>query len=190
MLTKRRLLPTKLHPVKNFAQVVMRSMDPPGLLDKAGFKITEFSNWILFSSTTPRMRRWRLGSAYAVKGLPQLFKVFLSLLDQIKDFYLLAFLCLHFHNVSSDLLRGLIFFQGFGAISSLSGMALTVQTSKAIVNLDHMREPVRKAIVRLLLLLATPLMPVIIALRIVKVQVAQEALVANWRIHPTRSFDF
>ena len=69
-------------------------------------------------------------------------------------------------------------------------MALTVQTSKAIVNLDHMREPVRKAILRLLLLLATPLMPVIIALRIVKVQVAQEALVANWRIHPTRSFDF
>ena len=168
----------------------MRSMDPPGLLDKAGFKIAEFSNWILFSSTTPRMRRWRLGSAYTVKGLLQLFKVFLYLLDQIKDFYLLAFLCLHFHNVSSDLLRGLIFFQGFATISSLFGMALTVQTSKAIVNLDHMREPLRKAIVRLLLLLATPLMPVIIALRIVKVQVAQEALVANWRIHPTRSFDF
>ena len=161
-------------------------MDPPGLLERLGFKMSEASNWFFLSSTTRRMERWRMGAVCAVKGLLPLLKVFLFLLDQIKDLFLLAFLCLRFRHVSSDLLQGLIVIQGFSVISSLSGMVWLVQTSKAIVDLDHMREPLRKIVLRFLLLLATPLLPVIITLRLVKLQVAHQTLVANWRIHPTR----
>ena len=171
---------------KDLAQVLARCMDPPGLLERLGFKMSEASNWFFLTSTTRRLERWRVGAVCAVKGFLPLVQVSLFLLDQIKDLFLFVFLCLSFHHITSDLLRGLIVFQGFSVISSLSGMAWLVQTSKAIVNLDHMREPGRKVALRLLLLLATPLLPVIITLRLVKLQVAHQNLVANWRIHPTR----
>ena len=172
---------------KDLAQVLVRCMDPPGLLERVGFKMSEAFNWVFLSSTTRRMERWRVGAVCAVKGFLPNLQVFLFLLDQIKDLFLFGFLCLSFHHVTSDLLRGLIVFQGFSVISSLSGLVWIVQTSKAIVNLDHMREPVRKVVLRLLLLLATPLLPVIITLRLLKLQVAHQTLVANWRIRPTRS---
>ena len=171
---------------KDLAQLLTRCMDPPGILERLGFKMSEASNWFFLSSTNRRMERWRVGAVCAVKGVLPLLKVFLFLLDQIKDLFLFVFLCLRFHQVSSDLLRGLIVIQGFSVISSLSGMVWLVQTSRAIVNLDHMREPLRKAVLRFLLLLATPLLSVIITLRLVKLQVAHQNLVSNWRIHPTR----
>ena len=106
------------------------------------------------------------------------------MLDYVKDWFMFAYLYSRIEFIEDPFLPGLIYFHLATIITAGTVMGLSMQTSRNInllVNMEKVKSPHLRPLLRFLLFLLTPILPVIIILKTVALTVEKRRLVAEWR---------
>ena len=162
------------------------SLQPPGFLKICKFHLKKFLIWatgLPRQRTSTRWNRfWVKTKAVFIVGILPLLKATFYILDYVKDFCLFLFLFhrMDFIDDECSLLQGLIIFHGATILTSGIIMGLSIQMSNDIIQLDEIQSSCCVAFLRVLFFFCTPLMPIAIILRAVRISVKKEKIVADW----------
>ena len=169
------------------AQEFLDSLQPPGFIKMCKFQLKKLLIWatgLPRQQTSTRWTRfWVKAKATFLIGMLPLLKATFYILDYVKDFCLFLFLYHRMDFIDDDcsLLYGLIIFHGATVLTSGIIMGLSIQLSNDIIQLDKIQSSCCVVFLRILFFFCTPLMPIAIILRAVRLSVKKEKIIADWK---------
>ena len=167
-------------------QEFLDSLDKPGIITKCRSKLKKLYIWTTGTHHQGTLTRWRRvwikSKVMLIIGIFPLLKAAFYILDYVKDFCLFLFLYhrMDFIHEDCSLLKGLIIFHGTTIMVSGLITGISIQLDNDIIDLDNIESVSCKTFLRILFFLCTPLMPVAIILRAVRLSVKKEDIIAEW----------
>ena len=165
--------------------VFLEACNPPGGLKRLAFQADKMLRCL---SDPPAQdpdtwygQLWSKAKAKAVNGFIPLLRTVSFILDYVKDLFLFVYIFSKRAFITSTFIQGLVIFHGLTILTSGVLMGLAVQFDNTIVNLDSFVYPDLTWLIRFVIFVATPIMPVVVILRALKLTTEKRRLVAEWR---------
>ena len=108
---------------------------------------------------------WSKANTKAINGFIPFLKTTAFIFDYIKDLSLFLYVLSKRASIISKFIKGLISFHGLTILTSGILMGLSVQFDNAIVNLDSFVYPNFVWLMRVVIFIATPVIPIVIILQ-------------------------
>ena len=165
--------------------IFLDSLKPPGCLKKAAFKASEGLRWLSDPPTeepdTWYGQLWSKAKSRLINGFLPLLKISSFIIDYMKDAFWFAYLFQKRDAITSLFIKHLIKVQGLTILIQGGVTGLMVQFDNNVVDLDSFAYPNYVLIVRILIFVATPVMPVFVILRALRLNSEKRKLEAEWR---------
>ena len=159
-------------------QSCLSYMEAPGTAPKIKSKIINWSNSLVLTGNN-------LISATSVGCFP-IIKVSLHVWDFAKDVALLTYLALHrWEYIQSPIIHYLIVYYGTSILASSLAMCWTIQVTEdnGIINIRGISNIYLRRLLRIVLFLLTPLVPISIILKSLRLTLEAKKMVASWRMN-------
>ena len=153
------------------------SIDEPGCLKWLKYKVVNIIYQDRWGRIKPHIKSWLR------QGFLPLLSVTLYIFDYLKDTWMFNYLFsrLGFINSHCSLLKGLVYVYGFSIGVAGFLMGLVFQTDSALIGFDPSTQWCCALSIRLLLFILTPLLPVVVILKIVKLKRKREDLETEYK---------
>ena len=166
--------------------IFLDSLKPPGFLKKASFKASEGLRWL---SDPPAAEEpdtwygqiWSKAKSKLVNGFPSFLKTTSFIIDYVKDTFFFAYLFQKQDVITSLFIKHLITMQGLTILSQGVITGLMIQFDNNVIDLESFAYPNYVWIVRVIIFVATPVMPVFVILRALRLSSEKRKLEAEWR---------
>ena len=164
--------------------IFLDSIDPPGCLKRVTYKvdkvIRELTDPLEHEPDTWYGRLWNRVKQRMVNGGIPLFKTTAFIFDYVKDFFLFLYVLSKRAFIASKFLKGLINFYGATILTSGVLMGLSIQFDGTVVKLDRFIFPKFTWVMRFLIFIATPIMPVVVILQAMILTTKKRKLESEW----------
>ena len=152
---------------------------------KAAFQADKCMRWL----SDPPMKEpdtwygklWSKARAKVINGFLPFLKITSFIFDYVKDVFLFLYVFSKQAFIASKFIKGLISFHGLTILTSGLLMGFSIQFDNAIVNMDSFAYPKYVWLIRIVIFLATPVVPVVIILRALNLTTEKRRLEAEWR---------
>merc|ERR1719336_962379 len=166
------------------AAIFLDSLEPPGCLKEAAFNVEKMMRKLFDppanDSDTWYGRLWSKVKSTIVHGFVPLLKTTSFIFDYAKDCFFFAYVVNKIAYISSSFIKGLVYFHGASKLISGVLMGLTIQFDSSIINLDSLAYPNLIWPLRVVIFIATPVVPVIVILRALNLTTRKRKLESEW----------
>ena len=125
-------------------------------------------------------RLWIKVKSKIIHGFIPLLKTTAFIFDYVKDFCFFLFALNKSISIASNFLKSLIYFHGATILTSGVLMGLAVQFNENVINLDSLAYPNLAWPMRVIIFIATPLVPVVVILRALSLTTMKRRLESEW----------
>merc|ERR1719336_2405531 len=164
--------------------IFLNSLDPPGCLKEAAFNVDKMMRKLFDPPAkepdTWYGRLWSKVKSTVVHGFVPLLKTTSFIFDYAKDGFFFVYVVNKIAYISSSFIKGLVYFHGLSIITSGVLMGLTVQFDSNIINLDSLAYPNLIWPLRVVIFIATPVVPVVVILRALNLTTRKRSLESEW----------
>ena len=164
--------------------IFLDSIDPPGCLKRVTYKVDkvmrELTDPLEHEPDTWYGRLWNKAKPRMVNGAIPFLKTTSFIFDYVKDFFLFLYVLSKRAFIASKFLKGLINFYGATILTSGVLMGLSIQFDGAVVKLDRFIFPKFTWVMRFLIFIATPIMPVVVILQAMTLTMKKRKLESEW----------
>ena len=151
---------------------------------KVTFKVDRCLRWLSDPPTqepgTWHGRLWSKAKEKVVNGFIPLLMTTLFVFDFVKDIFLFLYLFNKGTLITFKFIKGLNIFHGLTVFISGVLMGFSIQFDNAIVNLDNFAYPNFVWLMRVIIFIATPVLPIVIILRALSLTTEENTLEAEW----------
>ena len=168
------------------AEGFLDHLDTPGMLKELSYLHQRVTNWIIQlpakDSVNIFIKLWAHIKAIIMKSFGPLLKSSSYILDIVKDIVLFVYLLDRrtFIDPKCIFLEDLIYFHGTSVVLSGVITGLVIQTSSSIINLSSIGSAPRVWLLRSIIFLSTPIMPVVVILEAISLGVKKKYIEADW----------
>ena len=164
--------------------IFLDSLDPPGCLKKAAFKVDKMMRKLFDPPAqepdTWYGRLWSKGKLKVTQGFVPLLKTSSFIFDYVKDGFFFYYAVNKIAFITSSFIKGLIIFHGTTILASGVLMGMVVQMDRALINLDNVDYPSLIWPLRIVIFVATPVVPVVVILRALNLTTSKRKLESEW----------
>ena len=165
--------------------IFLKSFKEPGCLKRAKFKVSE-ALWRLSDPPTEEPETWfgkiwSKAKSKSINGFLPLLKISSFVIDYVKDIFFFIYLLHKLEFIKSMFIKHLVTIHGLTIVSHGVITGLTIQFDNDVINLDSFAYPNLACLARVVIFLATPVMPVFVILRALRLSSEKRKLEAEWR---------
>ena len=164
--------------------IFLDSLDPPGCLKKMTFKVDKMMRKL---SDPPAQepdtwygRLWSKVRTKVLHGFVPLLKTTSFIFDYIKDGFFFVYVVNKIALISSRFIKGLVYFHGVSILTSGILMGLIAQFDNTLVNFDNLAYSNLLWPLRVVVFIATPVVPVVLILRALNLTTKKRRLESEW----------
>ena len=165
--------------------IFLDACNPPGCFKRVTFHSDKCLRWL---SDPPQEepgtwhgQLWSRAKAKTINGFLPFLKITLFIFDYVKDTFLFLYLFSKLAFIRSLFIKYVIIFHGLTIVTSGVLMGLAIQFDNAVVKLDNFAFPNFVWLMRILIFVATPIVPVVIILRALNLTTEKRRLEAEWK---------
>ena len=165
--------------------IFLDSLQPPGCLKRVAFQADKVLRWF---SDSPEQepdtwygQLWSKAKAKVTNGFFPFLKTTSFIFDYVKDLFFFLYVWSKQAFIKQAFIKGVIGFHGLTILTSGVLMGFAIQFDNAIVNLDSFAYPNFVWLIRVVIFVATPIVPVVVILQALRLTTEKRRLEAEWR---------